>query len=168
MTPNIYIYIAKETEISDSLTEAVAILIVSVVITIIYRQTRKFTRPEWIQFLWENSSVGIATGYRLDSRGSIPGRNKNFLLFTSSRPALGPTQPPIQWAPEDLSPGVKRPGCKFDHSPPSSAEVSNGGAIPPVPLMFSWNSASLIKHRDNFTSFYLTTLLVSKSCTVGC
>jgi hypothetical protein len=31
--------------------------------------------------------------------GSSPGRVKNFLFFTASRPALGPTQPPIQWIP---------------------------------------------------------------------
>jgi hypothetical protein len=32
-----------------------------------------------------------------------------------------------------LSPGVKRPGSEADHSPPSSAEVKNGGAISPFP-----------------------------------
>jgi hypothetical protein len=37
-----------------------------------------------------NSSVGIATGYVLDGRGSIPGRGKIFLLSTSYRLALGP------------------------------------------------------------------------------
>jgi hypothetical protein len=29
-------------------------------------------------------------------------------LASLSRPALGPTQPPVQWVPEVLSPGVKR------------------------------------------------------------
>jgi hypothetical protein len=33
------------------------------------------------------------------------------------------TQPPIQWVPGTLSPGVKRPGREVDHSPPTSAEV---------------------------------------------
>jgi hypothetical protein len=45
------------------------------------------------------------------------------LFTTASRTALGPTQPPIQWVPGDLSLGVKRQGCEADHSPPSSAEV---------------------------------------------
>jgi hypothetical protein len=30
-------------------------------------------------------------------RSSSPGRVKIFILSTSSRPNLGPTQPPIQW-----------------------------------------------------------------------
>jgi hypothetical protein len=34
-------------------------------------------------------------------------RQRIFLLAPASRPALGPTQPPIQWVPGVLSPGVK-------------------------------------------------------------
>jgi hypothetical protein len=45
-----------------------------------------------------------------------------FLFTTASRPALGPTQSPIQWVPRALSLGVKRPRCEADHSPPSSVE----------------------------------------------
>jgi hypothetical protein len=44
-------------------------------------------------------------------------------LSTSSRPVLGIIQPPIQWALGALSPGLKRPGCEANHSPPTSAEV---------------------------------------------
>jgi hypothetical protein len=77
--------------------------------------------------LWsQDSSVGIATGYGLGDRGVgvlSPDRVKNFLSFTSSRPALGPTQTPVQWVTGALTPGVKRPGREADHSPPTSTEV---------------------------------------------
>jgi len=46
-----------------------------------------------------------------------------FLLDIMSRPALGPTQPPVQWVPEALTLGVKRPEREVDHSPPYSAKV---------------------------------------------
>jgi hypothetical protein len=44
-------------------------------------------------------------------------------LFTASKMALGPTQPPIQCVPGAISLEVKRPGREADYSPPSSAEV---------------------------------------------
>ena len=42
------------------------------------------------------SSVGIATDYRLDGLRIKYRWGENFRL---SRPALGPTQPPVQWVP---------------------------------------------------------------------
>jgi hypothetical protein len=39
-----------------------------------------------------------------------------------SRPALGPTKPPIQWVPRALYPGVDHLGREAEHSPPASAE----------------------------------------------
>jgi hypothetical protein len=44
-----------------------------------------------------------------------------YLLATSTRPALGPTQPPKNNG--DTSMGVKHKGCETEYSPPSSAEV---------------------------------------------
>jgi hypothetical protein len=75
-----------------------------------------------------------------------------FLFTTASRTALGPTQPPIQWVPGALSLGLKRPGRKADHSPPSSAEVKECVELylhyPNTP---SWRDAQFKKHRDKFT-----------------
>jgi hypothetical protein len=45
------------------------------------------------------------------------------IFFILSRPALGSTQPPIEWVPGALSPGLKRQGRETDHSPPANAEV---------------------------------------------
>jgi hypothetical protein len=71
-------------------------------------------------------SVGIATSYgagrlRFDSLRWHEG----FLFSTSSRPALGLIQHPIEW-----EVGNKLPGREADHSPPSSIEVKNGGDVP--------------------------------------
>jgi hypothetical protein len=60
---------------------------------------------------------------RLATGWTSPGRVKNFFYSTSSRPALGPTQPPTQWVLGALFPKVKWKGCEADHSPPTSAEV---------------------------------------------
>jgi len=42
------------------------------------------------------SSVGTATGYGLDGPRSNPGVDE---IFRPSRPAVGPTQPPVKWVP---------------------------------------------------------------------
>jgi hypothetical protein len=80
-----------------------------------------------------DSSVGIATGYGLGGRSSIPYRGKIFMFSTASRPALGPTQPSIQWVSEAISTEVRRQEHETDGSFPSSAEVKTGGAIPSLP-----------------------------------
>jgi hypothetical protein len=73
-------------------------------------------------------------------------RQQNRPLTSVSRPALGPTQPPVQWVPGVLSPGVKR--CRgvmltthpylvlrswmsrsYTSSPPSSSMACRGTAL---------------------------------------
>jgi hypothetical protein len=46
----------------------------------------------------------------------FPGSSKSFLLSRMSIHALGPTQPPIQWAPEAICLGVKLLGCGAEFS----------------------------------------------------
>jgi hypothetical protein len=90
---------------------------------------------------WD-SSLGVVMGYGLDDhRGLIPGSCKIFLYSITSRPGVGPTQPPIHWVLGALSLEVKWLGHEAGQLPPSGAEVKNIGAIPTVPHMFSRVSA---------------------------
>jgi len=59
-------------------------------------------------------SVGIATDYGLDGLGSNPGGDE---IFRPSRPALGPTQPPVKWV-LGLSQGYRQPGREADPPTP--------------------------------------------------
>jgi hypothetical protein len=86
-----------------------------------------------------------------------------FIFATASILALGFTQPSIQWIPDTLSPGVKRPGREAEHSPPSVTEVENAWSYTSTPayIIMAW---SLIKGyvfmalhnltRDKVTSTY--------------
>jgi hypothetical protein len=61
------------------------------------------------------SSVSIVSDYGLDDwtiGGSIPDRGEIiFPLASVFRPALGPTQPPVQWVLGVLSPGQSAAGA---------------------------------------------------------
>jgi hypothetical protein len=83
------------------------------------------------------------------------------------------TQPPIQWVPAALSLGVKRPGRKADHSPPSSAEVKERVELylhsPNAP---SWRGAQLKAQRQLYlylfacyhsVQYLLSSRLISKN-----
>ena len=84
---------------------------------------------EYIYITYRRSSVGTVTELRarqLTNRGSIPDRRfRFFTFFVAFTLAPEPTQPSIQWAPEALSLGLKRPGLEADHSLPSSDEIKN-------------------------------------------
>jgi hypothetical protein len=64
------------------------------------------------------SSANIATGYGMDGPGIESQWRRDCPHL--SRPALGPTQPPVQWVP-GLCRGKERPGRDSDPSPPSIA-----------------------------------------------
>ena len=74
-----------------------------------------------------HSSVGIAIGYRLDGPGIESRWGRDFPHL--SRPALGPTQLPVQWVP-GLSRGKERPGRDAD----------------PHPLLVPWSRKSRATH----------------------
>jgi hypothetical protein len=86
-----------------------------------------------------DSAVGIETGYGLDDRGigvQVPVGSRIFSM--SSKTTLRPTQPPIQWVPGALFPGVKRPGREADYSHPTNSEVKKTWLYtsnPPYALM---------------------------------
>jgi hypothetical protein len=67
---------------------------------------------------------GYKNSIKMDQMGKTPDRKKKSRWGRDfqhpSRPALGPTQPPIQWVPGQW---IKRPGRGVDHPPSSSAEV---------------------------------------------
>jgi hypothetical protein len=71
-------------------------------------------------YLNRDSSVGIATCYRLESLGIESRWEARF----SAPIQTGPGAHPGSYTMGTGSfPGVKRPGCGVDHPPPSSAEV---------------------------------------------
>jgi hypothetical protein len=103
-------------------------LILHFIIPIIFCEACKIWRDTFSKYLNYLRNWGSVVGYsdwlwagRQRGRSSCPARIKNFLLSTSSRPALGLMQSPIQWVPGSLSPRVKRSGREVDHSSPISA-----------------------------------------------
>jgi hypothetical protein len=72
----------------------------------------------------------MVMGYMLDGWGLIFVRGKGF--FSSQHPAHSSSYP--------MGTVGTFPGHEAEHSSPPSAEVTNSGAIPPLPHMPSWHS----------------------------
>jgi hypothetical protein len=72
-----------------------------------------------------DSLVGIVTRLRAGRSGArIPEGERGVLFSKTPRPALGPTQPPVQRVPS-FFPEIKRPEREVIHSPRFSVEVKN-------------------------------------------
>jgi hypothetical protein len=90
------------------------------------KQKRKFLN------YWKKFQLGLG----LDDWGFGSRQGLGIILFTTaSKPALGSTQPPIQWVPGALSLAVQRPGREADHSH-SSAEVRNAWSCISIPTIY--------------------------------
>jgi hypothetical protein len=99
------------------------------------------------------SQLSQAMGWTTKESGYDSQYGQDIFLFSMmSKPVLGPTQPLKQWTVADVSLKVKQQEREADHSPPSSGNVKNGGAITSFPQASSWHGASLIKPWDNFTT----------------
>jgi hypothetical protein len=100
----------------------------------------------------------IALGYGLDDRGFKSRKGLGIFLFTTaSRPALGSTQPPIQWVPGALSLGCRGPGAKLTTHLHLAPRSRMRGAIPPLPQydFMAWcsvNAQGQVSFNFNFIS----------------
>ena len=89
-------------------------------------------RPITVNSVGRGSSVGITTRYGLEG----PGTYFRYDFPHLSRPALGPTLPPVQWVLGPL-PEVKRPGRGADHPPrptPNLKKEYSYTSTPPLGL----------------------------------
>jgi hypothetical protein len=81
---------------------------------------------------------------------------RDFLLPFSrvSRQALGPTQPPVQWASGTVVLGINQPVCEADHSPTLSANFKKAWSFTSTPTLALHGLdrvyCNLIEHSKSF------------------
>jgi len=86
--------------------------------------------------------LSIATRLWVRRSGFDSRQRQGVSLFVpTSRPALMPTQPPIQWVPGALTPEVKRPGRIADTHLHLAPMLRTRGAIPSFPHTSSRSGA---------------------------
>jgi hypothetical protein len=106
------------------------------------RYTFNSTTIKHISFPLVDSSVGIATDYRLNSRGiwvrfSAGARDFSFLYIVQRGPEAHPGSFPMSTGGTSL--GIKRPGPETEHSP-FHAELRIRESVFPLPHTSSWCS----------------------------
>jgi hypothetical protein len=84
--------------------------------------------------LWDNP-VGVATGYGLAGRSSIPGSGKRFFSSPQRSNWIHPVFCPMGTGAIFLE--AKRPGHEV-YSSPSRAKFKNGAPVTPLPHISSW------------------------------
>jgi hypothetical protein len=130
-------------------------LIIEIIIIIITTTTTTIMMPGQLN--------GIELDYGLDNRWFDSRQRLGiFLSTTVSRPALGPTQPPIRWVPVAPSLVVKRPEREADHSPPCSAEVKNVWSYTSTPQygFMAWCSVKSTGTTLHFTFIIIITTII--------
>jgi hypothetical protein len=91
---------------------------------------------------WHDSSIDAATRYGLNDRGvgvRVLVGSRNFNFSVSSRPALGPTQLPIQWLPRVLSSVWRGRGVKLTTYLQLSVEVKKTWVYTSTSHTSSWH-----------------------------
>jgi hypothetical protein len=121
----------------------------------------------WYHYIW---NVGYSVWLRAEGpgdAGSIPSRGKRIFPPASvPRPALGPSQSPVQWIPGLVSPELKRCRCvnltTHLHLVPRSWMSRRYTASPPKRLRdVLWNSLSCVIFFFHF--FFVTTFMKGSS-----
>jgi hypothetical protein len=73
-----------------------------------------------------------------EESGPDSARARDFSFLYNVHTAFGVKQPPTQWVPGAVSPGVRRQDRKVDHSPPSNAEVKHAGGVFQTYVYTAW------------------------------
>jgi hypothetical protein len=112
---------------------------------------------EEVLFLASNEVLDSNLGRKiLYPNCAFRGFPQSFQINTASRSTLGLNQPPIQWLPGTVSPGVERQGREADQSPPSSVEVKkrwSNTSTPPYVFM-AWANLALPRPSMSFLIHY--------------
>jgi len=120
---------------------------------------------KWIRILLKWLFGNRQWWRRLNWAGSVSYLSTVSVRVTASWPALGPTQPPIQWVTEALSEGLKRL--------PVAPKLIKRRAIPPFTHTSSWRGALLSrgyvfmpwylsKFRENFTFTFTDSWVIQR------
>jgi hypothetical protein len=99
-------------------------IVLDLVIPIVFGKSKSYETPQYVVFssLW------------LFHPGFDIQQGQDFSPLHSIQTNSGAHPASCSIGTGGISPGVKQLGHEADYSPPSSAEVKNGGAIPPFPI----------------------------------